>query len=113
MQNQSAYPYPFFKPSGRKLALQMRAVLLIFNADPYLMEAVTPYINIETESIDWEKISKLPFRSGHSAAAMWACGFWTDRQPVKGNCFEGAPNMHPHIKVAVLEALCLRWGLRD
>jgi len=97
--------------SPRKLSQQMRAVLLIFNADPYLMEAVTPYINFETDSIYWDKILKMPFGSGHKGAIRWAYGVWTDEMP-KGNCFDGALNMSPFLQVAVLEALCLRWGLR-
>ena len=105
-ENQSAtFAFP------RKLSQQMRAVLLIFNADPYLMEAVAPYINLETESIYWDKIHKMPFGPGHKGAVRWAYGVWTDEMP-KGNCFEGALEMSPFLQVAVLEALCLRWGLR-
>ncbi len=98
-------------PPARKLSMQMRAVLLIFNADPYLMNAVAPFINLETESIYFDKILRLPFGSGHKAAARWAYGIWTDEMP-KGNCFDSALCMSPHLQVAVLEALCLRWGLR-
>ncbi|MGE0528463.1 MAG: hypothetical protein AB7G93_19890 [Bdellovibrionales bacterium] len=98
--------------SSRKLSMQMRAVLLIFNADPYLMEAVAPHINLETESIQWEKIFKLPFSSGHKAAAQWAFGVWRDEALPRANFFDSALSMSPHLKVAVLEALCLRWGLR-
>jgi hypothetical protein len=58
--------------SQNKASQQMRALLLIFQADAYLTEAVMPY----------------------------------------GNCFDGALNMSPQLQVAVLEALCLRWGLR-
>lgn len=96
----------------RKITQQLQAVLLIFNADPYLMKAMAPYLNMETESIYWDKINKIPLGSGHKAAVRWAFGVWTDEMP-KGNCFDGALNMSPHLKVAVLEALCLRWGLRD
>lgn len=95
----------------RKFSQQMEAVLLIFNADPYLMSAVGPFINLETESIYWDKILKLPFGSGHKGAVRWAYGVWTDEMP-KGNCFDGALSMSPFLQVAVLEALCLRWGLR-
>ena len=96
---------------NRKLSMQMRAVLLIFNADPYLMEAVSPYVNLETETIFWDKIQKLPFGSGHKNAIRWAFGIWTDEMP-NGNCFEGALGMSSFLQIAVLEALCLRWGLR-
>lgn len=95
----------------QKFSQQMRAVLLVLNADPYLMEAVAPFINFETESIYWDKIQKLPLCSGHKNAVRWAYSVWTDEMP-KGNCFGGALNMSPFLQVAVLEALCLRWGLR-
>ena len=90
----------------------MRAVLMIFNADPYLIEAVSPFINFESETIFWDRINKIPFGSGHKAAVAWAYGVWTDEPKARTNCFDGALNMSPHLKVAVLEALCLRWGLR-
>jgi hypothetical protein len=96
----------------RKLSTQMRAVLLIFNADPYLMEAVSPWINLETESIYWDKIFKLSFSSGHRAATLWAYGIWTDSQPPRGDIFDAADSLSSNFKVAILEALCLRWGLR-
>ena len=47
LENQSQ-----LNPANRKLSQQMIAVLLIFSADPFLMEAVRPHINLETESID-------------------------------------------------------------
>lgn len=111
MQTQNQSPTTEKANSSRKFSMQMRAVLIIFNADPYLMEAVTPFINFETESIYFDKIMRLPFGSGHKAAVQWAYGCWVDEQP-KGNCFDGALNMNPQLKIAVLEALCLRWGLR-
>ena len=108
MQTQTSAPVI---QTERKLSQQMRAVLLVLNADPYLMEAVSPFINFETESIYWEKIQKLPLCSGHKSAVRWAYGIWTDEMP-KGNCFGGALNMSAFLQVAILEALCLRWGLR-
>jgi hypothetical protein len=95
----------------RKLSQQMQAVMMIFNADEFLMEAVSPFIDLDTETIYWDKILKLPFGSGHKGAIRWAYGVWTDDMP-KGNCFDGALSMSPFLKVGVLEALCLRWGLR-
>jgi hypothetical protein len=109
MHIQMSAPIPF---QERKLSTQLRAVLLIFNSDPYLMNAVSPYINFETESIYWDKINKIPFCSGHKAAVTWAYGVWTDEQKPRANCFDAALRMSSHLQVAVLEALCLRWGLR-
>ena len=95
----------------RKLSQQMQAVMMIFNADEHLMKAVAPFINLETESIYWDKILKIPFGSGHKGAVRWAYGVRTDEMP-KGNCFDGALSMSSLLKVGVLEALWLRWGLR-
>ena len=100
------------KTSEQKYSQQMQAVLLILNADQNLMNAVSPFINFKTETIYWAKILALPLGSGHRGAIRWAYGVWTDEMP-KGNCFDGALNMSPFLKIAVLEALCLRWGLRD
>jgi hypothetical protein len=94
-----------------KISQQMQAVMMIFNADEFLLESVSPFIDLETETIHWDKILKLPFGSGHKGALRWAYGVWKDDMP-KGNCFDGALSMSPFLKVGVLEALCLRWGLR-
>ena len=110
-QTKTSEQKPTVQMPTRKISQQMRAVLLIFNADPYLMYAVSPFINMETETIYWDKIQKLPFGSGHKGAIRWAYGVWTDQMP-KGNCFDGALSMSPHLQFAVLESLCLRWGLR-
>jgi hypothetical protein len=108
MEMQTAAP---LIQTERRLSQQMRAVLLIFNADQYLMNAVAPFLDLETETINWSVILKLPLGSGHKGAIRWAYGVWTDEMP-KGNCFDGALSMSPFLQVAVLEALCLRWGLR-
>ena len=95
-----------------KFSLKMRAVLLIFNADPFLMEAASPHINIETDTIYWDKILKISFGPGYQAAVQWAYGCWADEASAHGDCFGSALSMSSHFKVAVLEALCMRWGLR-
>ena len=99
--------------SVRTISNEMRAALLIFNADEYLMKQVAPFIDIERDSINWNVILKMAFGSGHKAAILWAYAVWTDDQPERGECFDVAHSMSPHLKIAVLEALCLRWGLRD
>jgi len=96
----------------RKLSTQMEAVLLILNSDPYLMEAVRSFINIDTETISWEPILKMGLGSGHRAAITWAYGVWTDELRPKSNPFDAALSMMPNLQVAVLKALALRWGLK-
>ncbi|MCM2282838.1 MAG: hypothetical protein NDI61_13440 [Bdellovibrionaceae bacterium] len=97
--------------SERKLSTQMRAVLLIFGADKFLMESVAPFINFDTETISWDQINKIPFGSGHRAATAWAYGVWTDQPRPKSNVFDAALSMSPGLQAAVLQALALRWGL--
>lgn len=102
---------PVQTPTTRKLSQQMRAVLIVFNADSNLMKVVRPHIDLERESIDWERINDIPLCKGHRSAIGWAFALWRDEKP-KINCFDGALSMSSLLKVAVLEALCLRWGLR-
>lgn len=96
----------------RKLSTQMRAVLLIFGADDHLMKAVSPFINLDTETIHWDQIFKIPFGAGHCAAVTWAYGVWTDGPRTRTNCFDAALSMTPNLQVAVLQALALRWGIQ-
>ena len=95
----------------RKFSTQMRAVLLIFGADKFLMESVTPFINFDTETIHWDQICKVPFGAGHRAAVTWAYGVWTDEPRPRSNCFDAALSMSPSLQAGVLKALVLRWGL--
>ncbi|MCM2281467.1 MAG: hypothetical protein NDI61_06430 [Bdellovibrionaceae bacterium] len=95
----------------RKLSTQMRAVLLIFSTDDFLLKAVSPFINLDTETIYWDQIQKIPFGSGHRAATTWAYGVWTDELRPRTNCFDAAFSMGPRLQAAVLQALALRWGI--
>lgn len=97
----------------RKLSAQLRAVLLIVQADPELEQLVMPHISLETESIDWQKIYSITFCSGHKAAITWCFNLWTDRYRPRVNSFDAALSLDGHFKKAVLQALGLRWGLVD
>ncbi len=97
--------------SERKHSVQMRAVLFILNADPHLMNSVWPFLNLETETIFWDEIFKIPFGSGNRAGASWAYCIWTDELRPRANCFDAALSMTPNLQAAVLQALALRWGL--
>jgi hypothetical protein len=95
----------------RKLSTQMRAVLMIMEADSYLKKAVLPFVDVNRESINWEPIFKMSFGSGHKAAVTWAYAIWTDEVRAKSNPFDGALSLSPALQKAVLQALALRWGM--
>ncbi len=95
----------------RKHSVQMRAILAIFGADPYLMKSVEPFIDFSTETIEWDEIFKLPLSSGHKGACVWAYSCWTDGQRPRVSYFENALNMDENLQTAILKALSLRWGL--
>ncbi len=97
----------------RKLSIQMEAVLLILKADPYLMESLKSFINLDTETIFWDQILKISFGSGHRAAVTLAYGVWTDEVRPGSNPFDAALSMSPNLQVATLHALALRWGLKS
>lgn len=97
--------------SQSKLSVQMRAVLLIFEADPYLKKSVFPFINIQNESIRWDQIFRMSFGSGHRAAVTFAYSIWTDEIRENSNPFEAALSMSVGLQQACLKALALRWGL--
>jgi hypothetical protein len=100
-----------FQGPQRKLSTQMRAVLMILEADPYLKDALSPHIDLNLESIYWDKIFKLPFGSGHSTIVSWLYGIWTDEPRPRANLFDGSLNLSPKLQAAILKALALRWGL--
>jgi hypothetical protein len=98
-------------PSNPKLSQQICAVLILLSADPHLMKSVEPFINLDTETISWDAIFKIPFGSGHRGAVSWAYSIWTDEMRPRANIFDGALSMSPALQVAVLQALAKRWGL--
>jgi len=95
----------------RKPSTQMRAVLMVLNADPFLKAVVSPHVDLNLESIYWDKIFKLSMSSGYSAAIAWLYGIWTDEPRPRANIFDGALNLSPALQAAILNALALRWGL--
>lgn len=99
---------PVLKP---KLSTQMRAVLMIFNADPYLSECVQPYVDTERDSICWDPLFKMGFGSGHKAAVILAFSIWTDEVRENCNPFDAALSLSPGLQMASIKALALRWGL--
>ncbi len=100
-----------FQKLQRRPSVQIRAVLMILEADPYLKKALSPYIDLNLESIYWDEIFEIPFGSGHSALVSWAYGIWTDEPRPRANVFDGSLNLSPKLQAAVLNALALRWGL--
>ena len=102
---------PSSPPKTHKLSQQMCAVLILLSADAHLMKLVEPFINLETETILWDEILKIPFGSGHHSAISWAYGIWTDEMRPSANLFDGALSMSPALQVAALQALAKRWGL--
>jgi len=97
--------------SNQKLSQQMCAVLILLSADASLMKSVESFINLNTETINWDEIFKIPFGSGHRAAISWAYGVWTDEMRPSANLFDGSLSMSQALQVATLQALAKRWGL--
>ena len=101
-----------YPQAPQKFSLQMQAVLLILNADPYLKKNIEPFINFETETISWDQVLKIAFSSGHRAAITWSYCIWTDELRPRSNPFDAALSMDQNLQLAVLQALALRWGLK-
>lgn len=96
-----------------KMSRALRAVLHIFAADAELRAKALPWVNIERERIEWEKIwANGYFGGGHSAAVVWAQAIWCDCVETKSDPFDRAFAMGTPLQVACLEALAIRWGLK-
>ncbi len=99
-------------PMIPKPSQQMRAILTIFNADPNLMALVNPFIDLRNETISWDPIYKLGLCSGHRGAVGFAYSLWTDEIRARSTMFDNALGMNPVLQAAILEAICIRWGLK-
>ncbi len=94
-----------------ELPRELRAVLMIFNADEELMRKALPHVDIKRQSVDWYSISRNPFGGGHSGAIAWAKAIWSDQLPEGVDPFDRAFAMGASLQTAVLAALRERWGL--
>ena len=94
-----------------KLSIQMCAALRIITAEQKLSDTIFKYIDIQTNSIDWESIDKLDLSSGDRAAMGFVYAVWTDRLKPGHELFKDALSMSPELQRACLKALGIRWGL--
>lgn len=102
------------QPDQEKLLpRELRAVLRIFNYDPELRRKTLMHVNLERQSINWPKIWANDFGGGHSAALLFAQAIWCDRVETKADPFDRAFAMDRSLQIAVIEALALRWGLKN
>ena len=97
----------------RKVSREMRAVLHIINADPETQRLGLRHIDQERERINWEGIWNQDYCGGFGAVMLWVQAIWCDRKETKGDPFDRAFAMDPHLQKAVLEALAIRWGLMN
>lgn len=92
---------------------ELRAVLHIFNYDGELKAKALPHVNVERQSINWERIWRNDFGGGHAAAVVWAQAIWCDRVETKSDPFDRAFAMDYRLKIVCLEALAMRWSLKQ
>jgi len=90
---------------------ELRAVLTILEADAEMKNKALPCVDFQRREINWNKIFSQDFGSGHRAALLWAKALWTDQAPAKSDPFDRAFSMETHLRVAVIQALAIRWGL--
>jgi hypothetical protein len=99
--------------NDRRPSRALRAVLTIFNSDEELKRKALPYVDIESERIDWEGIFQNDFGGGHGAAVKWSQAIWEDRTPEGADPFCRALAMDDYRRRVVLKALAIRWGLTE
>lgn len=90
----------------------MRAVLTIFTVDEELKRKALPFVDVERDRIDWDGILANDYGGGHGAAVKWALAIWGDCVPEGADPFGRAFAMGDPLRIAVLNALAIRWGLR-
>ena len=96
----------------KTLPRELRAVLLIFNFDEELRRKALPHVNVERQTIHWDKIWCNDFGGGHSAAVVFAQALWCDRVETKADPFDRAFAMEMPLKAVCLRALAIRWGFK-
>ena len=108
METQSTQP-----TQEASLPRELRAVLHIVTADEELRAKALPHINIERQSVNWPNIWSNDFGGGHSAALIFAQALWCDRVETKSDPFDRAFAMDRTLQIVCIEALAIRWGLKQ
>ncbi len=90
---------------------ELRAVLLILEADRELRNKALPHVDLVHQEIDWDSIYENDFGGGHWAALSWAKAIWCDQVSTNADPFDRAFAMDQKLQVAVVKALATRWGL--
>lgn len=91
---------------------ELEAVLHIFNHDDELKTKALPYVDVETQSVDWYSIFRSHFGSGHYAAVLWAHCLWSDKPLSREvNPFDAAFSMDAGLTRTVLRAIAIRWSI--
>lgn len=96
----------------KKPSREMRAVLTIFTVDEELKRKALPFVDIEHDRIDWDGVLANDYGGGHGAAVKWALAIWGDCVPEGADPFSRAFAMDDRLRIAILTALAIRWGLR-
>ena len=100
--------------SRNSITRELKAVLTIFNADQELRRKALSHVNVERQTIDWDKIFENDFGGGHSAAIAWSRAIWQDEASEGGrDLFDRAHAMDGWLKGIVLKALAIRWGILE
>lgn len=93
--------------------VELRAVLRILTTDDDLRAKALPHVNIEKRTVSWPDIWANDFDEGHKAALLFACAIWNDSLgDVHANPFEYASSMGQDLRLSVVKALAMRWGVK-
>ena len=90
---------------------EFQAVVRIVEADDNLARAVRPYIDEKNVTIDWNKIFLIKFGKAHDTALKIAHSIWNDRLHRGFDPFQSPFSMTPKLRLAVLEALAMKWRM--
>lgn len=90
----------------------LRAIITIASANLDLQQKLLPYISISDREVDWPVVFTQDFSHGNLAAVNWAYAIWTNESAYR-DPFALVSNMDVRLKLAVIRALLISWGLDD
>ena len=99
--------------TNRTMPPELRAVLHIFNADDELKRKALPHVDVERQTIYWDRIFENDFGGGHLAAIVFSKAIWCDRVETKSDPFDRAFAMDERLRMVVLQALAVRWSISN
>lgn len=88
----------------------LKAILHVFSSDEELKRKALPFVDRESNAVDWAKVLSQKLGNGHTTVVRWARSIWS-ADSIEQELVWSSFSLDSHLKRIILEALAIRWGV--